>query len=1069
MRYKTDSGLGLRYLLNLIVLTLSLASSIFGTAPVSKGILDLRNKDNREFVADLKGEWRFYWNKPESVDLLADITPDGYFAIPGYWAGYKIRGKSIPDSGYGTFSLTVFVSPDQIGRPFALETPDQLCAYAVWVDGKKVSVSGNAATSEAETISRANTNIVSFTPESRQVEIVMRVSNFNSGGGPHKAPSIGTHKAVLNRFAVRIGLDLLFLGALLLVGFFHLGLYSMCKEMKSYLYMSIFALSWSLRFFIEGIHYRPITFLFPDLSYEVLSRLEVIFATPTSYLLLLFVYTLFPQEQKRNWLRFSLVTSACLFLASISFPIKYVFIVIILFQLLSFLLVYPLYSTIIKAVQNRRDGALLVLCGILCFTLAAVNDSLFSLRIIDTAYIISIGIVILALFFSAVLSRRFAHAFSRARQLSRELEEKNESLKQLDHLKDEFIANTSHELRTPLQGIVGLAESLLQQLNTQSSHEMTSGLSLIAASGRRLAYVINDIQDLSQIKEKNIRLMKKAVDIKTCASTVIALSEHLRRSEDVAFENILPKNFPLVYGDEVRIEQILYNIVGNAVKYTPSGSITVSGFTREGEAVISVEDTGTGIRKDKLDSLFMPYKQVGGGEQQAGTGIGLSITKHLVELHGGTISATSRYGEGSCFTFTIPLASEGSNCDKRPAILSSVLPDITLKDIPKECNEPVPKANGTVLVVDDDPVNRKVLTTILSQHYASVIEACDGIEALSILKQHSVDLVLLDIMMPRLDGYETLGKIRQNYSRIELPVLFLTAKNRSIDLVTGFRAGANDYLTKPCGNEELLARVNSQLQASRAAALKEENQKLARIVEAERQLQQESLVALGRIESVLDTLSDPVALIDETHVITYANRAFCILAGIDSPISEGVRIDQILSDAAFLRKLDDAFLGEEQTNFSSVVQTPVKNNEHTFNLAVVTAGDESLVMISSGGWLGQQDTAPIANSGSINGGENRRDFAKRAINEAVRLWSEETGLSPLELARQSGLWKVHMNPDGWERAKTFDRYLSNSDFPQNPRLKTIVATLAFVLEKLGPDNSSTSSLKRHIKNLQKWV
>lgn len=165
---------------------------------------------------------------------------------------------------------------------------------------------------------------------------------------------------------------------------------------------------------------------------------------------------------------------------------------------------------------------------------------------------------------SIVLSRRFAHAYLSARHLSLQLKEKNQALNQLDRLKDEFIANTSHELRTPLQGIVGLAEGLSQSTVLSPSSQILSGLSLIAASGRRLAYLINDIQDFSRIKNGDLALSKKAIDIYSSVSTVIVLSKHLRRSNLVELINNLPQQFPLVHADEDRLEQILYNIVGNA-------------------------------------------------------------------------------------------------------------------------------------------------------------------------------------------------------------------------------------------------------------------------------------------------------------------------------------------------------------------------------------------------------------------------------------------------------------------------------------------------------------------------
>ena len=1036
------------------------------TASVIRGVLDLRDETRTEFVIDLNGEWRFYWNRPESIDSLATLEPDGYFSIPGYWQGHVLKGEKLPGFGYATYALTVYVPPDFIGLPLTLQTPDQQASYTVWADGKKISSSGTAGTTRQTTTSGVNMHIASFTPQTERVELVMRVSNFIAGGGPHHALSLGTHSTLLNRFAVRHGLDLLFLGAMLLAGLYHLSLYSLQKEMRSYLYFALFALFWALRFFIEGMYTRPITFIFPNLPYEIVSRLELITAVPTSWLLLVFVYSLFPAEQKRGWLRFAFWSSMLLLTASFVLPIGHLIILFLAFQLLSFILIFPFYATLVAAIRSRRDGAWLVFMGAAIFTLAAVNDTLYSMRIINTAYLISAGIVLQTLFFSATLSSRFAHAYLWAKKLTRELDEKNRALKQLDCLKDEFIANTSHELRTPLQGIVGLAEGLAHS----ASEEIASGLSLIAASGRRLAHLINDIQDFSRIKNKELNLSMRPVDIRSRISTVLALAYHLRRSDTVSMHNNLPDDFPLVHGDEERLEQVFYNLIGNAVKYTTAGRITIDGHVADGMAVIRVEDTGAGIRQEKLETLFLPYEQAAdGAEQQAGTGIGLSITKHLVDLHGGSIGVQSRYGEGSCFTVALPLAPAGSECEHAAPLLNSVLPDVTLEGVPSLQNMPE-KMAGTILVVDDDPVNRRVFTTILDARYTAVLEASDGVEALEFIEKYPPDLVLLDIMMPRLDGYATLKKIRERFSALELPVLILTARNRSIDLVTGFNAGANDYLTKPCGTEELLARVESQMQVGRVAALQQENQMLTGVIKTERRLQQQSMAILERLESMLDALSDPVVLVDETHTVAYANAAFCSIAKIDCGAIVGTSINSIIDDPAIGPSLNNVFGGNSSDIEGAVLCTNIADQNYSLALRAIGAGDELLVMISPADTDAASDYATdIQVSYEGETAENRRLYAMTAITEAVRSWEDGTGLSALELARQSGLWKIHVNPDGWQRAKTLDRYLSKKDFPKNPRMKTIAATLAFVLERLGPQSPDYSRLHELFDVLRQWV
>ena len=246
---------------------------------------------------------------------------------------------------------------------------------------------------------------------------------------------------------------------------------------------------------------------------------------------------------------------------------------------------------------------------------------------------------------------------------------------------------------------------------------------------------------------------------------------------------------------------------------------------------ISISDTGIGIPRNKFDSIFQSFEQGDGStaREYGGTGLGLSVTRSLVELHGGTISVESEVGEGSIFTFTLPLSgverSEAAETKTTPQeeIIHSI--DLTeeleeVEETSEEATQEFPEVafatdNGErikVLVVDDEPVNRQVLENHLSIAGYDVTQAADGRQALELLRAgKKFDLVLLDIMMPKMNGYEVCNVMRENYLASELPVVMLTAKNQIRDLVDGFSAGANDYLTKPFAKDELLSRIKTQL------------------------------------------------------------------------------------------------------------------------------------------------------------------------------------------------------------------------------------------------------------------
>ena len=236
----------------------------------------------------------------------------------------------------------------------------------------------------------------------------------------------------------------------------------------------------------------------------------------------------------------------------------------------------------------------------------------------------------------------------------------NERLMKIDKIKDEFLSNTSHELRTPVHGIIGISESLIDGATGKLGEETINNLQMVVSSGKRLSNLINDILDFSKLKNLEIELQNKPTDIRQLFEVVISVIKSTIKREEVSLLNEIPNSIPLVYGDENRIQQIIYNLVGNAVKFTYSGYIKVTANEKEEFIEICVEDTGIGIAEDKFEIIFQSFEQADSSiaRSYGGTGIGLSITKKLIELHGGKIWLTSEFGKGSKFYFTLPKSKE---------------------------------------------------------------------------------------------------------------------------------------------------------------------------------------------------------------------------------------------------------------------------------------------------------------------------------------------------------------------------------------------------------------------------
>ena len=414
----------------------------------------------------------------------------------------------------------------------------------------------------------------------------------------------------------------------------------------------------------------------------------------------------------------------------------------------------------------------------------------------------------------------------------------NRRLREVDQLKDELLANTSHELRTPLFGITGLAESMLDGSAGALSPEARENLSMIASSGRRLNHLVGDILDMSKMRHRRLDLQLHPLDLHPLVDVVLTLSAPLVGDRDLKLVNSVPRDLAPVQGDENRMQQIFYNLIGNAVKFTDSGKVEVTAKARGKDLVVAVRDTGIGIPVDKQLEIFEPFEQADTSAERpyGGTGLGLAVTRQLVELHGGKLWVKSTPGAGSTFYFSLRAAKGDAPIDARSPSTAVRLP------VEAETSESAEALSGLtstsetmtetgvetvietvietdsdgrdaihILVVDDEPVNLQVLRHYMIGSRLKITTAADGAAALQCLEDGSFDLVLLDVMMPQMSGFEVCRVIRERYSMAELPVLFLTAKSQVVDIELGLALGANDFLPKPISRDELLARLRPHL------------------------------------------------------------------------------------------------------------------------------------------------------------------------------------------------------------------------------------------------------------------
>ncbi|MCP4571136.1 MAG: tetratricopeptide repeat protein [bacterium] len=395
-------------------------------------------------------------------------------------------------------------------------------------------------------------------------------------------------------------------------------------------------------------------------------------------------------------------------------------------------------------------------------------------------------------------------------------------LREIDQLKDEFLANTSHELRSPLMGITGLAQAMFEDPAVELPEKIRSDLEMIHMSGRRLGSLVEDILDYSKLQRGSSGFVLAPVEIRALTDVVLTLAGPLVGDKELELVNAVESDLPGVEADEARIHQILLNLVGNAIKCSENGTITVSASVADDELVVRVTDSGRGIEPGRLERIFDSSRldDESVRSETGGNGLGLPISKHLVELHGGRIWVESEPGCGAVFSFTLPL-------NRAPA---TIVPDVETTHRQPAAGEgreeDLSTEGASILVVDDEEVICRVLERQLVAEGHRVWTVSNGEEALAIVAEEEVDLVLLDVIMPRMSGYELCRKLREHHSLEELPILLLSGMKGEQSHVAGFEEGANDYIRKPISQDELQVRVQTHLKLLRMHRAKSEEVKI---------------------------------------------------------------------------------------------------------------------------------------------------------------------------------------------------------------------------------------------------
>lgn len=769
---------------------------------VQDGVLDLRGTDFTDEVLRLEGEWQFYpWQLLEPDNSSFFNEEYEWLRLPGNWQNLLAASSALENSSYlyGTYRMKILLNGNETSEPFALYMKDIRSASKVFINGIEVMEQGSLATEESGFVPKVKPYILHMDSNLKEIDLVIQVVDRAGTrlSGIKEPIQFGKLSVVERSRMVSVIYQILTASVLLLHFIFAVIIYIGFSKRSELLYLAVVFGSAAFSILLDDD--RVLLTLFPAMSAQFWPLLFYIsYVTSVVFLMLFFRRLLIGSLTSDKWLS----TGFNVFL---SLYILYIVLLLTGFRSISsplfsiIMLVVPVLIAIslFLVVRKGTTGAIYLLFAMICIANNIGWATLKSNNILILPYY-PFDMILAVIFFAVFWFKQFF-------QLTEESRAYAERLQRMNDRKDEFLANTSHELRNPLHGIMNIAETVYETEDKLSEENKRSMETLITVS-KRMSVILNDLTDAQKLKEGGVQLQLADVDVSAVAASVVDTLRFMTKGKEISFHVEISDKFPYVLADENRLFQILFNLMHNAVKYTESGMITVTSAQKGKFAVIDVMDAGIGMEEEALKTIFQPYEQIDSSmtAMGGGLGLGLAICDQLVHLHGGELTASSVVGEGSVFTFTLPIGKE------RTEPIQDHPVSFEFKGFPVELQDKGDRGDQPrILVVDDDPINVSIIERILRASDFNVTTCLSGSEALDSLNKGKWDLVITDVMMPRMSGYELTEKIRERFTIAELPILLLTARGQMEDLQAGFHYGANDYITKPADKLELITRVTA--------------------------------------------------------------------------------------------------------------------------------------------------------------------------------------------------------------------------------------------------------------------
>jgi len=670
-----------------------------------QGILDLTKDHIRTNPVKLQGEWTFYWHallSPEDIRSRVETggQSDRYINIPGSWLGYRLDGQELTGEGFATFRLLIKLSEQDRNERLALRLPTIFHAYKLWVNGELLANAGMVGQDKNDMTPQLATRLVFFEPKSDTVELVMQVSNFyHNRGGITKEIELGGSNVLTVQTKLKVATDMFVTASLLVIGIYNLMLFLLRRQDRAPLYFGLFTLLFGIRSLLNGE--LMFTQFFPHFPWELQFKMEYLTLSLGGYVITKYFECIFPNYVS-PWFRLgSRIATGLLCLVVIVAPALIYTKLLMLIGVVVVLHMAYLMVGLAKAANQRLEGALIFLLVSVVALITVINDFLYFNEWSPIGNTSPAGLLIFTIAQLILLSSRFTRAATNEVRIARELKEANDrltdmntNLEQLvkertyalsaahedlrtsyeqllrsEHGRKKLLAYITHDLRLPLSSMLGYVEAVKDRVKPERNEQY---LKYIRDNTIRINHMIGELSYLSHLETGQVEYQMETVHAAEFLHRffeqyeLVVLDAGLDFTLDIGKGEDHRADFPIIEIDEQRLEQALFNLVSNAMKFTSTGgsirlALAVDETKDHPSVIISVQDSGMGIPPDQLEQIFdrnYRYDRPSPDIKVEGSGLGLAICREIVQAHEGIVQADSDGETGSIFYISLPLYSK---------------------------------------------------------------------------------------------------------------------------------------------------------------------------------------------------------------------------------------------------------------------------------------------------------------------------------------------------------------------------------------------------------------------------